>query len=145
MANKWIHRLSNIDSEQMQADCAECGRVRVTWRKPNKYRCTVAVSLEGKRKVQNSKTKFLPRQIYFIKADNGLTKIGLSINLEERFRRLQADSPCVLTLLFTVNSDDAYTLEQDLHKQFAIYRRHGEWFFLSDSALAEIKKAHSQE
>lgn len=142
MANKWIHRLSNINVETRRADCEACGNVKINWRKPNKFRCAEAVSRWSKSRSQNSTTKFLGRKIYFIKADNGLTKIGLTKNVEERFKRLQAVSPCILTLLFTLDSDDAYTLEQEFHSKYSNLRKHGEWFLLSDIILEEIKEAY---
>jgi len=67
--------------------------------------------------------------VYFLRAA-GLVKIGRTSNVRVRLRKLQKTSPVELQLLLVLRrgSDDAKTLEAELHRRFAEHRRHGEWF-----------------
>jgi len=54
-------------------------------------------------------------------------KIGITQNLDQRLKEIQANCPTQLRLVFsfpTVGQD----VERCLHKQFECYRLHGEWF-----------------
>lgn len=60
--------------------------------------------------------------IYFIES-GGQTKIGKSIHPGRRVAQLQTGNPAALRLLVTVRAE-----ERDLHRFFAPFRLHGEWF-----------------
>jgi len=77
--------------------------------------------------------------VYFIESDNGMVKIGSSVDPETRLRALQTGSPCVLRLLFVEPGGSAR--ERELHARFDACRRHGEWFE-PDEALKEYMNAH---
>lgn len=67
--------------------------------------------------------------VYFIRAANsGLIKIGRAKDPQRRLAALRTGSADVLTVLKIVATDDARQLERDLHRRFAPWRQHGEWF-----------------
>ena len=53
-----------------------------------------------------------------------LVKIGRSHNIIRRFKALSHSSPDLLTLVGAISGD----YERSLHRRFAKYRSHGEWF-----------------
>lgn len=57
-------------------------------------------------------------------------KIGRTTDPTERLKNLQAGSPAPLAYVKIVEAHP--TLEGALHRQFARYRLHGEWFTLPD-------------
>jgi hypothetical protein len=74
-------------------------------------------------------------KVYFIAAPSaGLVKIGHSFHPGHRLRGLQTLSPVPLTLLGSIPGGQK--AETQLHRRFADYRSHGEWFRL-EGDLAE--------
>jgi hypothetical protein len=67
------------------------------------------------------------RPVYFIQAANGLVKIGVAANPDDRLRALRTMSPISLRLLLTIPGVGAAG-EAELHRRFADHRSHGEWF-----------------
>lgn len=78
-----------------------------------------------------------PNAIYLIKGA-GLTKIGISSNVDSRYRKLVATSPVPLELLFSISTPDSRKVEKELHLRYNSYRAHGEWFKLSPTQIQEI-------
>lgn len=75
-------------------------------------------------------------RVYFI-AGAGLIKIGISTNLQSRFRAIRNSSPVSVDLL---GSCPGTTLSEGLlHQKFAHLRRHGEWFEDAPELRAEIE------
>lgn len=74
-------------------------------------------------------------RLYFIRAENGLIKIGVSVDPENRLRQLQTGSSTRLELLDTIETENSNLLESKLHKEFAKYRIHGEWFNISRDTI----------
>lgn len=68
-----------------------------------------------------------PETVYFV-LGGGLVKIGRAIDVDKRFRSLECGSPVPLELARVVPGERG--LECDLHRYFAAYRKHGEWFDL---------------
>ena len=66
------------------------------------------------------------QQIYFIQADNGDIKIGITLNPKNRLRALQTHCPLKLKTLKLIDGD--YILEKKIHKLFKDFRIRGEWF-----------------
>lgn len=83
--------------------------------------------------------------VYLIFADNGLTKIGLARNVKMRLDTLKTASPCHLTLLHSIKTNRAESLETELHINFASKRIRGEWFNLSNLEIASIIKKYGTE
>jgi len=76
--------------------------------------------------------------IYFIQGgSDNLIKIGFAKDLNGRISRLQNGSPCKLNILATMEGTPM--LEKELHKKFAPYRRHGEWFEPAEEILNYVK------
>lgn len=46
--NRFKHRLSNIDIKTMTADCLQCGKVKISKRGQNQYRCSVDANHRAK-------------------------------------------------------------------------------------------------
>jgi hypothetical protein len=76
--------------------------------------------------------------LYLI-TDGELTKIGISNNLQSRLKSLQAGNGRELLVLFSVELENAFEIEQKLHKKFREKRLVGEWFSLTLSDIAIIK------
>lgn len=71
---------------------------------------------------------------------NNYVKIGISIDVKYRERTLQAEEPEVLCL-YTFNAikrENAFYIEQKLHRTFSEKRLRGEWFSLSSSDIELI-------
>lgn len=69
---------------------------------------------------------------YFFKNPvTGLIKIGKSTDIKTRKQAVQCGSEVELEVLATINDD----IESELHKRFAEYREHGEWFRDTDGLI----------
>jgi len=77
-------------------------------------------------------------RVYFVLADNGMVKIGFTLDVERRFKRMQMDCPLKLYLIGVIKGDRY--LESDLHMKFKKYRKRGEWFTVNDKILKYIKE-----
>lgn len=85
--------------------------------------------------------RFNVGHVYFIQGlSNEWIKIGFSKQPLRRLDDLQAGSPTPLRIIKTVPGD--MSLERKLHHYFSEYRKHGEWFDISEEdvykALAEF-------
>lgn len=79
------------------------------------------------------------RWIYFIQGERTrLIKIGVANNYRARFNDIQVYCPDKLILLAVRRG--SLTDEQNLHKRFAEFRQHGEWFLPAEPILTFIKK-----
>lgn len=75
-----------------------------------------------------------PTFVYFMLAD-GLLKIGISQNVEQRRRGLESQSGRKLDVLGYIKGDR--DLERSWHERYASYREHGEWFRADNDLLAD--------
>ena len=66
--------------------------------------------------------------VYFLRADNGLTKIGRTMNMGQRFKVFSTHLPYELEVVRLIHSDNCHELERRLHLRFADKRVRGEWF-----------------
>ena len=81
--------------------------------------------------------------VYFIvNREVGTVKIGVSTNPKSRMNHLQIGSPHRLVLAAT--SPGGYSLENQLHVQFAKHRLSGEWFRLVPEIQQRIDIANGQ-
>jgi hypothetical protein len=77
--------------------------------------------------------------VYFIRASNGLIKIGYSRESPDgRFYTLQTASPLILERLALIRAN--HSIEQELHRRFADLHSHGEWFHSGDKLLEFIRE-----
>jgi hypothetical protein len=75
--------------------------------------------------------------VYFLYSKTfNLVKIGRTVNPKGRFQRYLTESPEALekTALFRCEMDMEYWLHNGLHK----YRKHGEWFSVTDGLKEEL-------
>ena len=79
-----------------------------------------------------------PGYVYFITADNGLTKIGCTASVERRLNQLKINSPSKLVLALSFETDDAPGLEKTIHNSFSDKRIRGEWFELTPYDLIDF-------
>jgi hypothetical protein len=113
---------------------------------PNPGVTALALEAAWPRTILSPRAKsLLPRQVrsgpgvYFIALD-GLIKIGASATASERVKQYPP-SARVLAIQYVA---DAFTLEKELHLQFAHLRRAGrEWFTPKPDLLAYIKSVQS--
>lgn len=66
------------------------------------------------------------------------TKIGYTTDIEKRIKSLQTASPTGINLIYLVESDYAYKMEQSLHNQYSHKNSNLEWFKLSDNDIKTI-------
>lgn len=69
------------------------------------------------------------QQLYLMENSVGLFKIGISVSPQRRLAEIKNSSGLVVKLLAVWETEeDAFTVEQRLHKKFKSQRKHGEWF-----------------
>ncbi|WP_051525136.1 GIY-YIG nuclease family protein [Exiguobacterium artemiae] len=76
--------------------------------------------------------------VYFLKADNGLTKIGRTKDLKKRMYHFTVKLPYELELIHAIKSNYTVELEEQLHGKYNHLRVRGEWFNLNDEIIEEI-------
>ncbi len=76
--------------------------------------------------------------VYLIRADNELYKIGCTTNVDRRLAALRAQSPCEIKLVCTIEAQDRYEAEHNLHHVFHKKRIRGEWFELDEADIEQI-------
>ena len=82
--------------------------------------------------IQMQEVKTRNISTYFFKnPKTGLIKIGKSIDIKTRKQAVQCGSGVELDVLLVIDGDS----ERELHKKFAEYREHGEWFNDSDGKI----------
>lgn len=77
--------------------------------------------------------------VYLIQSASGQCKIGLSKNVEKRFKALSHSSPVKLELIHSIYTEDMTDTESMLHELFSSKRVKGEWFELSPDDIEYIK------
>lgn len=78
--------------------------------------------------------------VYLVRAENGLVKIGKTVDVASRFNTLNTTSPIDLELMGYICSDCAGEIERALHSKFANVRARGEWFALVHEDIEWIGK-----
>lgn len=78
--------------------------------------------------------------VYIARSDNGLTKIGVSRNVQQRIKALSGASGFSLTLEDAQLAFCPHAVERGLHLFFASKRKQGEWFDLGDDEIKEAKR-----
>ena len=66
------------------------------------------------------------------------TKIGYTTDIEKRIKSLQTASPTGINLIYLVESDYSFKMEQALHKRYSSKNSNLEWFKLSDNDIKTI-------
>lgn len=72
------------------------------------------------------------REVVYVMTDCEFVKIGRAVNVWKRARTLQTGNPRKIFPLFGADVGAmCSTLESHLHRHFADYHEHGEWFRVS--------------
>jgi hypothetical protein len=74
--------------------------------------------------------------VYFVAADNRI-KIGVATSVRKRLKELQTSAPHKLQLI-AVRPRAGRAEESAIHRRFAAYRLHGEWFKASPELLQYV-------
>lgn len=87
--------------------------------------------------------------VYFVKAcdKSKQIKIGRTSDIGKRLSSLQTGSPVKLKIIGIIECrSDAHSkeIETELHKMFAPYRTHGEWFRSTQNMLNFIRAANEK-
>lgn len=65
-------------------------------------------------------------------------KIGVSTQPDKRLREVGVGAPDQVTLLGAWRHDQAWRIEETLHRKFAAARTQGEWFVLNDDTVRSL-------
>jgi len=79
----------------------------------------------------------LANTLYLIRSGNFI-KIGVTSDLAKRFIELQSSNPIKISVEYSIKLQSPFSLEAYLHKFYAAYNIHAEWFNLSKSLIDEI-------
>jgi len=77
--------------------------------------------------------------VYLLFAENGLYKIGKTMNLAQRVAVLRQMIPLKIDLIHVIESNDCHWAERMLHERFARSKVQGEWFDLDSEDITYIK------
>ncbi len=89
-------------------------------------------------KTQQQQKKQKVGYVYLVAADNGLHKIGRSINVDKRVTEFGIKLPMKTWLVHSFKSNKYDHAEAYLHQVFAEKRSHGEWFNLTQEDVDYI-------
>jgi hypothetical protein len=76
-------------------------------------------------------------QVYFLRVGEGPIKIGTSANIPQRYRSIQANCPFSLRVVALMGG--GRDVEAQMHRRFAQFRMHGEWFMPEPELLAHVE------
>ena len=82
----------------------------------------------------------IPGWVYFLAADNGLTKIGCTSNINQRMRQLTNLLPLKTNLVLTLETENCTEWEKFFHDLFETRREDGEWFRLNQEDIDMTRK-----
>lgn len=77
--------------------------------------------------------------VYLLKSPTGHYKIGCTSNPHNRAKTFGIQLPFEVEFLALIYFEDMYTLEAEMHEEFAHKRVNGEWFALDDADVEYIK------
>lgn len=84
--------------------------------------------------------------VYFLKGDNGLTKIGMATrSATDRIGKFEPKLPFDTELFHVIDCKSPRSVEASFHEHFKEKRVRGEWFNLSGDDLAMIKEISVSE
>jgi hypothetical protein len=90
-----------------------------------------------------SRSRATRGHVYFIRADNGLVKIGNSSDVRARFKAIDQASPCNLEIALLIETESYIELEALFHQRFSGKRVKGEWFGLSEEDIEAVRNEYA--
>jgi predicted GIY-YIG superfamily endonuclease len=134
------HLLQSVQLENDLEECSICNRFTICTREERVSRWYCESCLENAKKPPSSDEYV----VYIMGNDEfGIYKIGLTKNLAKRFGQIKTGMPFTIKIIHWIECgarEDAYSLERNLHNMMRAKRMEGEWFTLTDSDLAELKR-----
>jgi hypothetical protein len=113
----------------------------------NKYKVYLKPENESNinRHYKNPPKKFIPFRpqqgyVYLMQAENGIYKIGMAKNVEDRRKSLEREIPLKMKVIHYFFSENCRKAERHLHTVYADLRLRYEWFTLSDEHVSMIIK-----
>jgi len=79
--------------------------------------------------------------VYILKTEDGLYKIGKTIDLDKRVRTLKIQLPYKVELFHSVQTYHFHDFERFLHTTLGYFRMNGEWFKIPESIAQFLKYA----
>lgn len=81
-----------------------------------------------------------PGIVYFARRNSdGIIKIGFTSHPRQRYEQLKMKYKEPLEILLEIESEDPFTLEQQIHEELKEYNIEYEWFDLPDEVIEEYK------
>jgi len=109
------------------------------------YEQMTADDIESLKASKQAKRKKVAGYVYILKASTGHYKIGCTSNPKNRKTMLDILLPFKVETVCIIATDDMYTFEANLHKDFAAQRVNGEWFDLDAEDVEYIKYLASDD
>jgi hypothetical protein len=88
---------------------------------------------------QKKKARRRAGYVYLVRSPTGYYKIGRTKNPKDRIQTFKVKLPFEVEYEALIPTKDMYSLEKELHDQFAHKRGEGEWFELNQENVAYIK------
>ena len=79
------------------------------------------------------------KHLYLMRAENGLTKIGITTDIARRLRGIETQSPVSVEVIFCAYIEDAAILESRILSQFRSKCHHADWYDLSRNDVNTIR------
>ncbi len=83
----------------------------------------------------------MSQRIYVLSIGDGAQKIGISDDPIGRLAMLQTGNPYRMTVILSLEVDNALMVERAVHKELARFRIHGEWFAVTPIAAVQMVSA----
>lgn len=90
---------------------------------------------------ENLSKSFAKKSGIYILYSCGYYKIGITTNIDKRISDLQTGNPFLIQLVFFKIVNDASALESKLHKKYKNKNVLGEWFWLNNEDIQDIRSA----
>lgn len=90
---------------------------------------------------ENLSKAFAKKSGIYILYSCGYYKIGITTNINKRISDLQTGNPFLIQLVFFKIVNDASDLESELHKKYKNKNVLGEWFWLNNEDIQDIRSA----
>ena len=81
----------------------------------------------------------MSKYVYLFEASNGMSKIGMTSNIYNRFKNVRIFCPLDLRISMLIRTDDCLEVESYLHDIYKDRRVRNEWFVVSGNDLHDIR------
>jgi len=88
--------------------------------------------------IEENSNETTQRKLYVMCMPNGIVKIGVSVDPQNRLSGIQTGNPYSVNILATACDIDASKVEKRLHSKYDEYSMEGEWFDLPKDELVQL-------